>query len=172
MPAMALLGGYYVALHSLTANDHATAETHPEPSVRSPAPIDISLSADHTNVRRGDTVTLSWTVTGDADAISLQPLALVVARRGERPVQINETSTFTLTAKGAAGTNTREITIRVQSTDAEFHAEPAIIRSGRNATLKWKTNAQSIRIQLVGGQELALPGPPLRSSKPKRCGLR
>lgn len=83
-----------------------------------------SFTASATSIQPGQSVTLQWVVI-NADRIELDQGIGIVATRDSRVVTPAATTTYTLTARGFAGTaggETRSITITVAGTGAEASA--------------------------------------------------
>ncbi len=92
-----------------TYNSHAGQFSRPLASV--PASIVSFTSASAATVR-GNPVTLSWTVAG-ATGLSLSPGTALAPVSGSIAVTPLETTTYTLTANAATGSDTRTLTIHV-----------------------------------------------------------
>ena len=76
-----------------------------------PKPLpSVGFSADSTRVARGQTALLSWHAS-DASSVSIDPGIGSVDTSGSRSVQIEGTTTYTLTASGPGGTVSQRVTI-------------------------------------------------------------
>lgn len=120
-----------------------------------PVPIEISFSADRTAVRSGEIVKINWQVTGDATSAAIMPDIGAIELQGERTIEVKSSASLTLTASGPAGSVSREIAFRTRETEVDFNIEPASIRLGERAVLRWRTNADSVTIQAPGSDEIA-----------------
>ena len=78
------------------------------------APRINSFTAEPRNIERGQSATLRWSVANATDITIDQGLGAVQAN-GNRQVFPSNTSTYTLTARGAGGSDTRSVTVEVSS---------------------------------------------------------
>jgi len=123
------------------------------------APVTAQLSANATQVNCGTPSQLTWsstdTVQGEISSVGEVPTS------GSRPVQPNQTTTYTYTASGPGGIATSSATVNVNPTiQAALDASPKEARFRRlddkvetpaDSTLNWSTtNAQSVSIAEVG----------------------
>ena len=92
--------------------------TLPPPSTYTPPPSatkpTASISADRTNINRGDSVKLSWTTT-DAPNVSIVPEVGAVTAQGSTTVTPGDSTTYTITASNAAGNADASVRITVAS---------------------------------------------------------
>lgn len=82
-----------------------------------PAPVAVrinSFTGEPRSIERGQSATLRWSV-GNATDISIDQGLGTVAANGSRQVFPGQTTTYTLTAKGASGQDSRSVTIEVAS---------------------------------------------------------
>ncbi|MBX9603323.1 MAG: OmpA family protein [Bryobacteraceae bacterium] len=123
-----------------------------------------SFFANPPVIRRGDNAQLSWRVE-NATEVRLEPGGAVAAT-GTRVVQPAETTTFRLIASNRTGTETAEVTIRVEERPVRFlscFVAPANINPGESAVINWSTEgAQSVTISGIGavamsGQQRVTP---------------
>lgn len=87
----------------------------PQPTAPAPAPKAPSIAefaAEPSAIERGQSSTLRWAVA-DATDISIAPGIGPVAARGSRQVFPNDTTTYTLTAKGPGGEKSQTATVTV-----------------------------------------------------------
>jgi len=112
-------------------------------------PVIQSFTADKTTVYSGDTVRLSFAVSG-ATTVSITPLPGVVTTS---PVAVNPTVTvtYTLHAQNGDGEVTQNILINVlprsSAPTISFEALPSQVRPGNPVTLSWSTTlAQSVQL--------------------------
>jgi len=82
----------------------------PPPPAAAPS---VSLSAEPSSIRRGQSSTLRWTSQNATD-LSIQPDVGPVSASGTKSVSPTESTTYTITAKGAGGTT--QATARVTVT--------------------------------------------------------
>lgn len=103
-----------------------------------PAP-EITFSASATEIAPGESVTLTWT-TVHADTCELAPGFGSVALNGSISVTPENTTTYTLTATGPGGTESRNVTVAVGQMPAPtvlLTADPEDIFAGEWTTLSW-----------------------------------
>lgn len=86
----------------------APAETTPPP----PAVRIVSFTAEPRSIEQGQSATLRWSVANATD-ISIDQGLGDVAANGSRQVFPSNTVTYTLTARGAGGSDTRSATVEV-----------------------------------------------------------
>ncbi|HVO99110.1 MAG TPA: peptidoglycan-associated lipoprotein Pal [Bryobacteraceae bacterium] len=87
----------------------------PPPEAPPPAPLAVrinSFTGEPRSIERGQSATLRWSI-GNATDISIDQGLGSVAANGSRQVFPSQTTTYTLTAKGAAGQDSRSVTIEV-----------------------------------------------------------
>lgn len=85
-------------------------ETAPPPSVQKPA-IN-SFTAEPSTIERGQSSTLNWSISNATD-MSLDHQIGAVQSRGTRQVFPSSTTTYTLTASGPGGSDSRSVTVEV-----------------------------------------------------------
>ena len=69
-------------------------------------PPQISFSVDKPQLVGGDTATLTWSVTGDADSMSINPGIGTTNLSGTQVIQPSQDTTYTAVASGLGGTDT------------------------------------------------------------------
>jgi peptidoglycan-associated lipoprotein len=88
----------------------------PPPPPPPPAPVaakpTVSLSADRTSIKKGESVRLTWTTT-DAQNISIAPEVGAVTAQGSTTVTPADSATYTITATGAGGSADASVHISV-----------------------------------------------------------
>ncbi len=95
-----------------------------------PAAVRInSFTAEPRSIERGQSATLRWSVA-NATEISLDQNIGAVAGNGSRQVFPSNTVTYTLTARGANGSDTRSVTVEVSSAPPPPPPPPAVKVSG------------------------------------------
>jgi len=110
------------------------------------APVITVFSSDLYSIASGETVTLEWYVTG-ADTITIDQGIGTVSAYGSESLDLDETTTFTLTATNDGGSTTADITIYVDPVIEYFTASDYTIDAGDSVTLSWSvTSADYIYI--------------------------
>ncbi len=120
--------------------------------------------ATPTNIMPGESATLNWG-TQNATSVNITPGVGSVALSGNTAVTPSQTTTYTVTATGAAGStaNTCSVTVTVAAGQKpriiQFSANPTSISSGQSSTLLWFVeNADTVSINNGVGNSLALSG--------------
>lgn len=87
------------------------------PSATTPAqrPVINSFAAEPSTIERGQSSTLSWSITGATDMSITQGVGPVQSS-GRRQVSPTNSTTYTLNASGPGGTDSRSVTVTVSST--------------------------------------------------------
>ncbi|MDX2153978.1 MAG: OmpA family protein [Bryobacteraceae bacterium] len=115
------------------------------------------FQANPTNIRAGQSSTLSWTVE-NADTVTISGIGTVDPRSGSTSVSPTQTTTYTLTARNANSEITQTATVTVERPQAQissFTAIPPTVVAGQCSTLAWATsNAQTVEISGVGAVSL------------------
>jgi|SRR5579864_1568394 len=96
----------------VTNNNPAGTETPPPPA--SLAPRINSFTVEPRSIERGQSATLRWSVANATEMGIDQSLGAISAN-GSRQVFPSNTTTYTLTARSAGGTDTRSVTVEVAS---------------------------------------------------------
>jgi tetratricopeptide (TPR) repeat protein len=116
-----------------------------------PAP-NIELFTGPSDVSAGQTVKIAW-ATAHAKSVDIDNVGQGLNPVGEKDVTVNQSTTYTLTAKGDGGTSTKTLSIAVKAVAARapvitsFKASPARIQQGDTTALTWSTtDAQSVTI--------------------------
>lgn len=108
-------------------------------------PPTVSFVADSLHVERGHSVRLSWD-SSYATSITLNHGIGGVSLTGSRIVAPAAPTTYTLTASGPGGVQTRQLTVSVVEPEPaapviiEFSADRAAIREGESVRLTWATS--------------------------------
>ena len=76
-------------------------------------PPQVSFSVDKPQLVGGDTATLTWSVTGDADTMSINPGIGSTNLSGTQIIQPSQDTTYTAVASGLGGTDTEQLTVEV-----------------------------------------------------------
>ena len=92
----------------------AVTPTPPAPA----APRITQFSAEPTSIQRGQSSTLRWEVAGQTNSIAINNGIGAVMATGNQRVSPNGSTTYTLTASGPGGTDTRSVTVEVSTAPA------------------------------------------------------
>lgn len=140
----------------LTVRDSRGAQASARTNVTTrsnPAVRINTFTANPGSINAGQAAVLVWNVS-DATEVSIGGIGSVDVRAGTISVAPEVTTTYTLTAKNATGTQTQTTTVVVTSPMvriAGFSATPMTIRAGESATLSWSTdNATNVTISGIG----------------------
>jgi len=113
----------------------------------------IRFTAQPPQIDPGGATTLVWEVR-DADEVTISGIGQVNAKAGTYTATLNQTTTYTLTAKNSVEEASETITVTVnrpQVRIVRFLATPASIAPGQNTTLSWETeNATEAAIGGIG----------------------
>jgi peptidoglycan-associated lipoprotein len=111
--------------------------TAPAPAPAPKAPVISQFSAEPTEIQRGQSATLRWSVTGDTTNISIDQGIGTVQATGSRRVFPNDTITYTLTATGPGGSVNQSASVTVTAPPpapappARVEKEDIVTRMGR-----------------------------------------
>jgi len=128
-----------------------TLPNPPPPQPLALAPV-VSFTPSKSSIQPGESVQLSWQ-TQNADDVSIDPGIGRVDKSGSRQVELNSRTTYTLTAKGPGGADTRQVTIDVAAPIAKtritvFKAARTNLQGGQSTELFWATeNATAVSIE-------------------------
>src|SRR5581483_11684254 len=114
-------------------------------------PTISSFTAAQPQVATGQSVTLSWSVTG-ATSLRIDPDVGAVTGSSVK-VAPKATTTYTLTAGNASGSKmaTVKVTVASKPVVSSFTANPVAIANGASSTLAWTvTGATSLKVDPVG----------------------
>jgi RHS repeat-associated protein len=115
-----------------------------------PPPTINSFSANPGTVNSGQSSTLSWSITNATSASIDQGVGSVNSAGGSIDVSPATTTTYTLTATNAMGSDMAQVTVTVipiPPTINSLSVNPDTIDSGQSSTLSWTiTNATSASI--------------------------
>ncbi len=117
-------------------------------------PVIDTFTADTPSINEGQSATLSW-MTANADSASIDRGVGTVSPNGSVMVSPTVTTTYTLTATNAYGSDTALLTITVtQLPAASITANPAQIETGGSTVLSWtSSNATSVTIEPAIGMD-------------------
>ncbi len=88
------------------------ARNEPPPPARVERTTINSFTAEPSTIERGQSSTLSWSISNATDMSINQGIGAVQSQ-GQRQVFPTSTTTYTLTARGPGGTDTRSVTVNV-----------------------------------------------------------
>jgi outer membrane protein OmpA-like peptidoglycan-associated protein/uncharacterized cupredoxin-like copper-binding protein len=105
----------------------------------------VQFTANPASIQPGQSATLTWVVQ-NATSVTISPgIGSVNASSGSTSVTPAQTTTYTLTATGAAGTVNQSVTVTVGAPTVgnpqiiRFEANPFTITPGTQSTLSWTT---------------------------------
>ncbi|MBI2378135.1 MAG: hypothetical protein HYV07_29300 [Deltaproteobacteria bacterium] len=106
------------------------------------SPVITGFTATPQAIRTGANTTLAWT-TQNATSVQIDPgLGSSLPANGSVQATPQQTTTYTLTARGTSGEVTQQLTVTVTApppTVGRFVATPASVNAGQAATLEWTT---------------------------------
>ena len=103
-----------------------------------PPPPTVSFSISPSSICLGNSATLSWSVTGYVNSVSINQGIGGVSTSGNRSVSPSSTTTYTITATGIGGTTTRSVTLDLNfPTTINLTADNSSIIIGQSTTLRW-----------------------------------
>ena len=124
-----------------------TIDAPPQP----PAPS-ISFSSSPNPICNGNTSTLSWSVSGQVDSVSIDNGIGLVGASGSRAVAPPNNTTYTLTASGEGGSTSQTVSLIVrQPSQTSLTVDNASIIRGQSTTLRWATTGDSTSATITPG---------------------
>ncbi len=114
------------------------------PETKTPPTIS-SFSASPTTIHRGESSTLSWSVSG-ATSLTINQGVGTVTGTTSKAVSPTETTTYTLTATNSDGTKTATCTVTIElvlPVINSFVLSPASITRGGSSTLSWDVSGST-----------------------------
>ena len=108
--AMVLPGGDVTYTLTATGPGGTTAKSV---SLDVKIPPQITFSVDKPQLVGGDTATLTWSVTGDADTMSINPGIGSTLLSGTQIISPTQDTTYTAVASGLGGGDTAQVTVEV-----------------------------------------------------------
>lgn len=134
-------------VYTLTASNLAGTTSKSIVISVNPAPIVINIDVNPAVINSGASAALIWSVT-NANSVSIDQGLGSVPLTGNQLVSPTNTTTYTLTASGPAGTVTKSVLLSVNAPIvAVFNVDPNIVGVGQLASLHWDvTGATSISI--------------------------
>jgi len=164
--ALLLIAGLLASCESLTGSKD---DSDPDPDPDTNAARINSFSASDDLVPSGETVTLSWEVSGDAPVtLTLEPGGTDVSGQTETTVTPTETTTYRLIAENESGSDEAELTIDVIA-DGETAMEVTItgLPAGMDANIavtdhesfmNWVTANEALTMLAPGTYTVAAAG--------------
>jgi hypothetical protein len=117
-----------------------------------PSPPSISFSVSPNSICNGSTATLSWSVSGVVDSVSINNGIGSVGTSGSRLVAPSSNTTYTLTASGEGGTSSQSTNLQIkQPTQTSITVDDATIIRGETTTLRWVTTGESTSATISPG---------------------
>ncbi len=146
--------------YTLTAkNDSSEVSESIVVTIRPPGDNSVKIvrfTASPSEITAGQAATLSWEVL-NASTAEITGIGNVNPKAGTSQVSPTETTTYTLTAKNAAGDISESLVVTIKVVPPpvlrilSFVAAPASITSGQAASLAWDTeNATTVEIEGIG----------------------
>jgi hypothetical protein len=134
-------------VYTLTASNLAGTTSKSIVISVNPAPIVINIDVNPAVINSGASAALIWSVS-NANSVSIDQGIGSVPLTGNKLVSPSDTTTYTLTASGPAGTVTKSVVLSVNAPIvAVFNADPNIIAVGQLGNLHWDvTGATSVSI--------------------------
>ena len=112
-------------------------------------PPQISFSVDKSQIVGGDTATLTWSVTGDADTMSINPGIGTTNLSGTQVIQPSQDTTYTAVASGLGGTDTEQLTVEVVYPPEVSLTGPLSTDYGDDITLTFNADNAVTSLQLL-----------------------
>ena len=154
-------GGYVDKPMSQTPSPTPTPTPTPTPS----APVINSFSAAPQSIRPGDSVTLTWWVSG-ATSLSIDNGIGNVSSATSKIVKPYQTTTYRLTAANAGGSTTASVAVTVNNTatDTQPPTVPAlssaIAKAANQVDIAWSSSSDNVA---VTGYQVVRNGAPVAS---------
>ena len=112
-------------------------------------PPQISFSVDKPQLVGGDSATLTWSVTGDADTMSINPGIGSTNLSGTQVIQPSQDTTYTAVASGLGGTDTEQLTVEVVYPPEVSLTGPLSTDYGDDITLTFNADNAVTSLQLL-----------------------
>jgi hypothetical protein len=134
-------------VYTLTASNLAGTTSKSIVISVNPAPIVINIDVNPAVINSGASAALIWSVS-NANSVSINQGIGSVPLTGNQLVSPTDSTTYTLTASGPAGTVTKSVILSVNAPIvAVFNVDPNIIAVGQLASLHWDVSgATSVTI--------------------------
>jgi uncharacterized cupredoxin-like copper-binding protein len=153
---VAAAGQSYTFKLTVTNTDNLSGSATVSVMTSTPSSIQIQqFTANPSTIQAGQSATLTWVVQ-NATSVTIAPgVGSVNSTSGSTSVTPTQTTTYTLTATGAAGTVNQSVTVQVGAVGTaqiiRFEASPTNIAPGGQSTLSWTTSgATTVSISGVG----------------------
>jgi serine/threonine protein kinase len=123
-----------------------------------PRPSIASFEGGPATIQSGQSVKLSWQTTNATD-IAIEGVAANLQATGSMSLNPTQTTSYTLTAKGAGGvTDSRKTTITVVAAPTvSITVNPTAIQQGQSTTLSWQAQ-NATEVTMPGNPGAALTG--------------
>ncbi len=119
------------------------------------APKITAFTVAPESIAFGKSATLSWSVSGDVDSVTIVPGIGKVPAQGSRPVSPPATTNYLISATGPGGTSTLESTVRVGAARAPvilaFTATPLVVAPKQQVMLHWSVGGDLTGVTLDPG---------------------
>ena len=112
-------------------------------------PPQVSFSVDKPQIVGGDTATLTWSVTGDADTMSINPGIGGTNLSGTQLIQPSQDTTYTAVASGLGGTDSEQLTVEVVYPPEVSLTGPLSTDYGDDITLTFNADNAVTSLQLL-----------------------
>lgn len=143
-------------LSATNSNGTSVAQVVVTVNLGPPPPQITSFTAAPNPINPGSSSTLSWTVTGQVDHLTLDPGGTDVTGQTSAIVSPSETTTYVLTATNVSGSNSAQVIVTVNATPqppviTSFTATPSSISTGNSSTLNWTIDGSVDSLSLTPG---------------------
>jgi hypothetical protein len=125
-------------------------QQNPQTTQLPPPPVINQLEISPSNVKAGQTATLTWNVSG-SDSVTIEPSLGTVGATGSKIVTVDSNTTYILKASNAAGAVNKALAVRIDASGPPpdiiyFEVFPDNIASGP-VMVKWKVaGATTVKI--------------------------
>tara|TARA_A200000113_G_scaffold225674_2_gene247395 strand:- start:1039 stop:2607 length:1569 start_codon:yes stop_codon:yes gene_type:complete len=109
---------------------------------------DISVSINPTSINVGQSATLSWSTSGDASSMNIQPAPGSTTLNGSLTIEPTVSTTYTLTASGNGGTDTKQVTINVNQPASVSIEGPFSVSYGDTIDIQHSQELSTVRYEL------------------------
>lgn len=134
-------------VYTLTASNIVGSTSKSIVVTVNPAPIVINIDVNPSVITSGASAALIWSVSG-ANSVSIDQGVGNVSLTGNKLVSPTDTTTYTITSTGPAGSLSKSVVLTVNAPIvAVFNVDPNIISVGQLSNLHWDvTGATSVSI--------------------------
>lgn len=136
-----LLGAFAAAVLIVGCGKKVTPAPPPQQQAPPPAQPTVTLQANPTAIKAGESSTLSWSST-NATQLTIAPSVGAVAPEGKTTVTPGESTTFTITASGPGGSADASVRVTVEA------APPPPVETGPSADELWTREVQDAYFDL------------------------